>query len=84
MTSGGAGFALFTVTGDVVLDGALSLTADAFPSDDVPLLAYAGTLTDSATWTLTGRGAGLFTLSADMAGKIYWLKYPKGTMLIFR
>ena len=84
VTSGGAGFSLFTVTGDVVLDGALSLTADAFPSDDVPLLSYAGTLTDSATWTLTGQGAGLFTISADTVGKIYWLKYPKGTMVIFR
>ena len=84
LTSDGASFALFTVFGDVGLDGALSLSAAAFPREDVPLITYSGDLSDSAAWTLTGPRAETFKFSHKAASKVYWLKRQKGISISIR
>jgi hypothetical protein len=72
------------VAGDAAFSGSITFRTFVFPSEDIPLVTYGGEVSDTATWTLEGQGAGIFAPVVNTTTKTLWLKRQSGTMVIFR
>jgi hypothetical protein len=83
VSSDPAAFALFGVSGDLTLSGAMSFACDPAPTSDVRLFSY-GSRTDEAHWTVTVPGFPQARVGDRAAASAYWLTLRSGTLLLVR